>query len=450
MGPQAMTNDPLESCRSEIGEYDSLLACLGSCAQTIQVAIEMLANAPDPMSESLRKNFPKGSDQSGELVARLIEATSLFSARSQAGQRHIQGMIEQIQEARQVNASLREEFVERDKNWETNQHYEGKVQSIREQASRKGSVSQKMAEKMSRNQQKQQSAEQAFHATMAKTAKDASEVLEAKWSNVGQVLGKLCRYYVSVFDGTLPLTYRWSVQMACNVYFEEFTANCSQDQEWVMKAQALGQKAKDRMTGFAGSAREKFESAKGSLGSPLWGVSSGGGSGSSTSAGGGEGNPFSPEPGHRSDGGHPFSPELGHRDDATSSGAGNYGGFLRAPRAASITSSFSSGRSATSTGDDDGTPDDIRGASFGSPSQTQDFRPTGLSPKEPTWPAAPGGTGGYQQQTASWPSPSGGFGAGASMPSPWEQSMGSAQNSAAPAGDPWGGPAQVRARDPWS
>merc|ERR1719247_2783931 len=233
------------------------------------------------MSESLRKNFPKGSDQSGELVARLLEATSLFSARSQAGQRHIQGMIEQIQEARQVNASLREAFVERDKNWETNQHYEGKVQSIREQTTRKGSVSQKMAEKMSRNQQKQQSAEQAFHATMAKTAKDATEVLEAKWSNVGQVLGKLCRYYVSVFDGAGQMVRDLGMPA------EEFTANCSQDQEWVMKAQALGQKAKDRVTGFAGSAREKFESAKGSLGSPMWGVSSG--SGSSTSAGGGEG-----------------------------------------------------------------------------------------------------------------------------------------------------------------
>lgn len=344
-GPKAMPNDPLEVCRQEISEFDTLLTVLGSCATTIQISTDMLGTAPEPLVETLQRSFPKGHDQSGDLVARLLEKTTMFGSRVKNGETHIRTMVDNIQELRKTINDVREQFTGRDNAWQMSKHYDSKVEGLQSQLAKKGSISQKLAEKISRNQQKQQESEQAYQREMAATAKQVNEVLEQKWPRVGQALVKLCRFYITIFDGADQMVRDLSVLV------EELTRTCSVEDDWVRKAQSLGQQAKDRASGFASSAkegasgfassaREKLDNARGSLsGLPSWGrsSSSGGGGGSA----GDEGNPFDDEADSPSPSPSP-SPALVHRTDSLSSaGAGSTRHGSGSPWA-SISSSLSS------------------------------------------------------------------------------------------------------------
>lgn len=199
IGPSKMKEDPLEVARADLAEFDSMLLALGSCVQTVRSSVDMLSAAPNSLIDSLQRFYSQGAPNSSLAVGRFCAQLSAFAMQIRSGEGHLEAVQQLLQEMSRQNAAAREAFGTRDAAWETYSHYEGKVENLQEQMSR-STTSPRLAEKLNRNVQKRRDSEVSFQAAMATAGGAVSEVLSGKWRRTGEVLSRLCHYYVAVFD----------------------------------------------------------------------------------------------------------------------------------------------------------------------------------------------------------------------------------------------------------
>lgn len=266
--PTQMANDPLANEREEIAAFDSMLKVLLDSVQRVSTACDMLAAAPETMGECLLQQFPMGQHPGGSLITRLNSQTTKLAERIRDGESLIKSAIEGTMEMRRLNAETRETFKKRDSAWETNTHYDQKVEKLREYATRSNSVSTKMQNKLTRNHEKHYNSEQEFQKNLQETTRLTQEVLETKWAKVGQVLSNFCRFYVAIFDGANSMLNELSMlaeELVGNRPGQSDFMRDLGESEFVKQAQAVGQQAKERMSSFTSSAKGKFDNARGSF-----------------------------------------------------------------------------------------------------------------------------------------------------------------------------------------
>lgn len=265
-GPSKMPNDPLQAQRDDLMAFDSLLASLNSTAKIVASAVNMLASAPLPLSEELAKFYPQ--DVPGaSMVARMCAQMMDFANRAGQASMHIEQIHQLIGELSKQNASVREAFKARDLAWQTQAHYNNKVGGLHDQVSRVSAASPKVGDKLHRNLAKQLDSAQALDLQMSQTIDLANRALAPKWQRTSDVLTKLCRYYVMVFEasGVLSAELREVVQELCGPKTAE---------AMVQRGQELADKARARIssTQFGRSVRDKL------------GVGDGGGGGGARAA----------------------------------------------------------------------------------------------------------------------------------------------------------------------
>lgn len=201
-GPTKMTNDPLDGLRAEITAYDTLLKALSSTAQTVHTAVEMLGSAPIPLFDPLRQFY--GQESCSPVVARMCAQLEAFASKQQQAAVFLSSMQELIQEISKDNATTRETFTARDLAWQTQSHYNGKVDSLQEQVSRAGSTP-KLNDKLNRNVQKKRESDDIFERAMSDAEVAADRLLSSRWKKMSQILRKFCRYYISLFEASQSL-----------------------------------------------------------------------------------------------------------------------------------------------------------------------------------------------------------------------------------------------------
>jgi len=251
-GPSKMPNDPLQAQRDDVMAFDSLLASLNSTAKIVASAVNMLASAPLPLSEELAKFYPQ--DVPGaSTVARMCAQMKDFANKAGQASMHIEQIHQLIGELSKQNASVREAFKARDLAWQTQAHYNNKVDGLHDQVSRVSAASPKVGDKLHRNLAKKLDSAQALDLQMSQTIDLANRALAPKWQRTSDVLTKLCRYYIMVFEasGVLSAELREVVQELCGPKTAE---------AMVLRGQELANKARARIssTQFGRGVRDKL------------------------------------------------------------------------------------------------------------------------------------------------------------------------------------------------
>ncbi|CAE8657896.1 unnamed protein product [Polarella glacialis] len=154
-------------------------------------------------------------------------------------------------------------------------HYFEKLESLRAQISRSGSSPPpwlfisgcgavvraqehmpKLAEKLDRNQEKLQEIQQEFSVCSGETGRAVSAALERRWFEVGEVLAKICQYYMSTFSasGQLIVELQW---------VQDQLVRPSTADAMVRKGQELASQARDKVSNMADGLRSKWSNATG-------------------------------------------------------------------------------------------------------------------------------------------------------------------------------------------
>lgn len=239
--------------------FDSLLTVVSACATSLAAAVNNLAQAPAGLVDSLQKNVPREDLQGGELVHRFCKQVDMFASRARQGESHIEAARQIVLECQQKNAGVRAAFKGRDEAYQTSSHYETKVDSLRDGALHKGTLTQKMSDKLQRNQQKKDDSQRELNNRMGEAHRLATDVIAGKWRHLGEAMAKLCRYYCAIFDGA-ELMVKELFLLA-----EEFTqAVAAESQPWARKTQEAAQQARERVAGMASGMGERFQGAMGS------------------------------------------------------------------------------------------------------------------------------------------------------------------------------------------
>lgn len=197
-GPSRMPNDPLEAQRIDLANFDSLITALGACANSVSTAVNMLATAPKQLYDPLRQLY--GHDAPGSAsIAKMCSQLDVFSMRVRENEAEAASMLELLKAMSERNNAVRQSFAARDVYWSTQDHYLKKTDSIREQIMKSGS-SPKLTEKLQRNEVKKQASIQEFCNATAETGQKVNAALSLRFAEIGEVLAKLCNYYLSVFQ----------------------------------------------------------------------------------------------------------------------------------------------------------------------------------------------------------------------------------------------------------
>lgn len=266
-----MANDPLEPMRDELSELTDLMNTIETCGRTMQAAVEMMNSAPKIMLDKMQTFYPQDGPY-GPLVLRFTALQGQLAQRLDSGKAHIQAMHSIIQRMFEQSNSISQSFKQRDEAYLSSSHYDKKVENLR-QSMLRSSGNQRLVEKCSRNEQKRIDSLQAFQQISDETEKSASAILSRKLQDTGEAVGHICRYLSNFFDGAER------VANELNNVADGF-ARPSSPEEMMRRgreyaAQAASQ-ARERMSGFASSARDRLSEAGQAANSKWQSASSGG------------------------------------------------------------------------------------------------------------------------------------------------------------------------------
>eukprot|EP00933_Yihiella_yeosuensis_P076659 TRINITY_DN8652_c0_g1_i1.p1 TRINITY_DN8652_c0_g1~~TRINITY_DN8652_c0_g1_i1.p1 ORF type:complete len:478 (+),score=100.72 TRINITY_DN8652_c0_g1_i1:104-1537(+) len=255
LGVGPMPNDPFEAHRNELDEYESLLCALGACSASLQSAVTMMSQAPRQLFDPLAQLYQRRDGASkAHSVARLCNALDHFSKTTREKEQQVSEIQEFVQSLRGRNAELKQLFHDRDSVWKTQDHYSKKTDGIREQIMKGGGgATPKLAEKLHRNQEKLKEQNQEFSQITAEAGRQVEDVLRRRWQEVPQTLGKICQYYVAVFQA--------SGQLLAEIKDVQVELNPSAAQAMASMGQEMASQAKERMNSFADSLRTKLDAA---------------------------------------------------------------------------------------------------------------------------------------------------------------------------------------------
>eukprot|EP00929_Paragymnodinium_shiwhaense_P074563 TRINITY_DN38169_c0_g1_i1.p1 TRINITY_DN38169_c0_g1~~TRINITY_DN38169_c0_g1_i1.p1 ORF type:complete len:722 (-),score=152.00 TRINITY_DN38169_c0_g1_i1:83-2248(-) len=250
MGPGRIPNDPLEPIRAEITEYESILNLYGNVSTAVQTAVESLTMAPKGMLEPLQKFY--APDPTGSLHAkRFSDHVTSFESRVKDSNAQLEQLRHMLQDAHRINEDVKKSFLARDKAWETERHYQSKLDGVRATVQKQGSANDKLMEKLQRNEEKHRESEASFADATDVTAKMAQGVLAKRFQKCGEMLAKLCKYYADAFDGADVLVKEMS---DLHKNLREPTAV----EAMAQRGHELASAAKGRVTGWMSGVREKL------------------------------------------------------------------------------------------------------------------------------------------------------------------------------------------------
>lgn len=414
-----LPNDPLADARAELSDYEALLTLITTAARTITTATDMLTSAPCVLFEPLERLY--SADVPGNhIIHSMVSELKMWSTRVEKAEPHLKSLDDLIAEMHKQNQQTKDAFALRDTCWNSYDHYTKKVEGIRNQMIKSGG-SQALADKLNRNEHKRRDNEQAFEKSMGDANRLGSDLLAWKWQRTSEVLSKLCKYYVVLFDGVEGLVRHF-------VDLGDKLVSPSISEAMVQKGQQHASQSRSRFAKYQSNVRG--ESAEGFDEPPSknsWNNSSG----------------FSDAPGtHQSGGGYPRGGERvsGRPDPRPSRQGDRRGGSSMDSRGAHGAEDPFQYGGFSSPGDGTGGT----GGGFGSAHSGGSFS---------AWPGAQNPS--MNAQPSRWPS-SGGRGDGGT--GSWGPRAHSPTAYGAPpvarasaAADPWGKSAtpQQRTRTPW-
>eukprot|EP00419_Tripos_fusus_P037336 CAMPEP_0172763204 /NCGR_PEP_ID=MMETSP1074-20121228/174886_1 /TAXON_ID=2916 /ORGANISM="Ceratium fusus, Strain PA161109" /LENGTH=401 /DNA_ID=CAMNT_0013597739 /DNA_START=74 /DNA_END=1279 /DNA_ORIENTATION=- len=259
-GVAKMPNDPFESLRAELKEFDSMISSITACANGVQAGIDLLASAPIAMMDPLDRFFPDGSP-SRDIMTRLCSQLRGFADHVRRGDREIQAVHQILQDMSAQNAHVHDEFKGRDQLFLTNHHYTTKVDRLQEQLSRNVQNT-RLAEKHNRNVKKKSEHQAAFQDAMSEVSKKVNGVLEHKQSRIAEAVSKICEYYAVVFEAAARLV---------NDFAEvgKLLVLQSSSEDYMRKGQQLAAQAQQKLSSFASGGGRTAASAGGTDGYPV-------------------------------------------------------------------------------------------------------------------------------------------------------------------------------------
>eukprot|EP00971_Amphidinium_carterae_P042754 840356-Amphidinium_carterae.1 len=164
--------------------------------------VQMLVDAPVPMLQRLERILPEGIT-GGVTVALLREELASFAEACKGKNHAIDGVINRASELQSKNVHAKEALEKVVGSWNEAAHYSQKVEGLRSDTTKK---SNKVAEKLQRNEQKKHESEQAFQASMGEAASVLSKVLSQQGFHTVGLLAELCNYYTAVFQSSAKLS----------------------------------------------------------------------------------------------------------------------------------------------------------------------------------------------------------------------------------------------------
>lgn len=249
VGSGTMANDPLESLRGELADYELLLNSLGSACTTIQTAMTLFLSAPEALFEPLQRFF--GEDNPSRVtINRFCATLSDFATGVRGAEAQLEAMRNILQEAHQKNSAARDAFEIRDKAWLALAHYENKVGRLHQQVMRNAG-SGRLGDKLGRNELKKVESEQAFQNAQAEASKAVNTTLSGRHIQTSQACAKLCHYYVSSFGSSE----RASRELG-DIAYQLVAPNATE--AMARRAQELASQATEKAANFAGGLRDRF------------------------------------------------------------------------------------------------------------------------------------------------------------------------------------------------
>lgn len=274
--------------RNELTELDQVLASLETCGRTMQAAMEMLGSAPTMMLDKMQRFFPEDAPGS-YLVMRFAQQQGLFSDRLKRGTCHIEELQDKLKMMFDKNTELHAAFRNRDEVYTNSSHYEKKVESLRGTAMRNSGGSNRLNEKLTRNESKRMESSQAFYQVTEEVRLQTEAVLSRKLVEAGEALSCICRYYSVAFEGADRMTRELS-DMADEFSRPPLTQEVMRKgKEMMGRAANFGASARDSAANFTAGAKDRLSDASSTMSSKWhgWG-------GADASAGRGKDKPVAP------------------------------------------------------------------------------------------------------------------------------------------------------------
>mmetsp|Transcript_89725 Transcript_89725/g.187427 ORF Transcript_89725/g.187427 Transcript_89725/m.187427 type:complete len:499 (-) Transcript_89725:10-1506(-) len=253
-GPTKMANDPLAVQRSELASYDAVLNTLQSSVRLVEQSVGMLVDASNPLANDLNRFFPKDVP-GGCAVGRMLDSLRVFGGRIRQANTHIEQIQALISEQATQNAGVREAFKARDIAWQTSSHYEIKVGNLQEQVGRGSMITQRLNDKLQRNLLKKQESDKVLQAQMEGACDVSNRALSTKYQRTAEVLTKLCRYYIQVFEAATAIT------PELRDVVKEFTGP-SATEAMAQSGKEMAAKAKQQLGNFSQGLKDQFSSMK--------------------------------------------------------------------------------------------------------------------------------------------------------------------------------------------